>query len=225
MLIGGFIFQNDLHLDLDQSLLPVILEKLKPLEYDLAVITGDYRESTSGRPADAIQLTAEVVKHIKTPVYGVLGNHDFIEMVPALDKAGLRMLLNETVAIEKNQAFFYLSGIDDPSFYQTHDLSATTRDIPPQTCTILLSHSPNTYAQAATTGYDLMLCGHTHGGQICLPGGIPIVRNGQCPAHMLAGSWAYENMAGYTSRGTGACGAAVRFFCPPEITVHVLCRW
>jgi len=77
---------------------------------------------------------------------------------------------------------------------------------------------------ASLDRFDLHLSGHTHGGQICLPGGIPLIRNGNCPKEMIAGAWRYGKMHGYTSRGTGCCGVAARFFCPPEITVHTLRR-
>jgi predicted MPP superfamily phosphohydrolase len=70
-----------------------------------------------------------------------------------------------------------------------------------------------------------MLSGHTHGGQICLPGGIAIVRNGRCPPAQFVGPWSHHGLHGYTSAGTGSCGVAARFNCPPELTVHVLrCR-
>jgi uncharacterized protein len=67
-----------------------------------------------------------------------------------------------------------------------------------------------------------MLSGHTHGGQICLPGGYAIVRNGRCPTAMFRGAWSHHGLCGYTSSGTGSCGVAARFNCPAEMTVHVL---
>ena len=89
--------------------------------------------------------------------------------------------------------------------------------------TILLSHSPETHREAAALGYDLQLSGHTHGGQICLPGGIPILHNAPgCRRELIAGPWREGSMLGYTSRGAGAAGVAARFFCPPEITIHTL---
>ena len=89
---------------------------------------------------------------------------------------------------------------------------------------ILLSHTPEIYRQAAHAGFDLLLSGHTHGGQICLPGGIPITLDSNLPHAFGAGAWKYGNMAGYTSVGAGLCIAPVRFNCPPEITLHRLRR-
>lgn len=89
---------------------------------------------------------------------------------------------------------------------------------------ILLSHSPETWREAAALKFDLLLAGHTHGGQLCLPGGMPLVRNAPVPRRLLAGPWTEGTLTGYTSRGTGACGVAARLFCPPEITLHTLRR-
>ncbi len=69
-----------------------------------------------------------------------------------------------------------------------------------------------------------MLCGHTHGGQICLPGGIPIIYDAQCPRKLASGCWTYHNLLGYTSTGTGSSIADVRLNCPPEVTLHHLRR-
>lgn len=67
-----------------------------------------------------------------------------------------------------------------------------------------------------------MLCGHTHGGQICLPGGMPLTYNARCPRQLGRGPWRWGEMQGYTSPGAGSCVVPVRFNCQPEITVHRL---
>ncbi len=89
---------------------------------------------------------------------------------------------------------------------------------------IMISHSAEGYKAAAAAGYSLYLAGHSHGGQVCLPGGVEVVTAATVPRHFLTGSWEYDGMAGYTSRGVGASGVAVRFFCRPEITVITLVR-
>ena len=89
---------------------------------------------------------------------------------------------------------------------------------------MLLSHTPELYRQAAHAGFDLMLCGHTHGGQICLPGGVPVLTNADCPRRYCAGRWRHHRMHGYTSRGTGVSMVDVRLNCPPEVTLHRLRR-
>ncbi len=213
---------SDLHLDLQTGVMPRLLEAIASVEYDLAVITGDFRNSTAGDFEDALRETSSVLQALKLPVYGILGNHDFVETVPRLEEMGLSMLLNETVTIKHNGACLLLAGIDDPHFYKTHDISKVGGTPPaPILFRVLLSHSPETFQEAARH-FDFMLSGHTHGGQICLPGGFPVIRNGRCPRRMLSGAWRHDSLLGYTSRGTGCCGVAARFFCPPEITLHTL---
>ena len=102
------------------------------------------------------------------------------------------------------------------------NIEKSAQDIPAEATAILLSHTPEIYRQAAHAGFDLLLCGHTHGGQICLPGGIPVTLDSRCPRYMGAGAWRYHNMTGYTSVGAGTSIVDVRLNCPPEITLHRL---
>ena len=81
-----------------------------------------------------------------------------------------------------------------------------------------------TKTAAAHAGFKLLLSGHTHGGQICLPGAIPIMLDSVLPRRMGAGAWTYRGMVGYTSVGVGSCILPVRLNCPPEITLHRLLR-
>ena len=78
------------------------------------------------------------------------------------------------------------------------------------------------YRQAALADFNVLLSGHTHGGQICLPGRIPITLSSVLPRRMGAGAWKYRDMIGYTSVGAGSSIVPVRFNCPPEITLHHL---
>jgi predicted MPP superfamily phosphohydrolase len=94
--------------------------------------------------------------------------------------------------------------------------------IPFEDFSILLSHTPEVYQQASYADFSLLLCGHTHGGQICLPGRIPITLDSVLPRHMGSGPWRYHDMIGYTSVGAGCSIVPVRFNCPPEITLHRL---
>jgi uncharacterized protein len=86
----------------------------------------------------------------------------------------------------------------------------------------LLSHTPEIYERAAQAGFGLMLSGHTHGGQICLPGSIPIVLEADLPRAFAGGAWRHAGMAGYTSVGAGSCLVPVRINNRPEITLHKL---
>ena len=213
---------SDIHIDLDRRLVGVIREKLKDLSYDLAVITGDFRNTTNADYQPSVRDTLNLLPAFTAPVFGVLGNHDFIEIVPPLERGGMRFLLNEFSVIDHNGARFYLAGVDDAHFYRTHDLARVREAIPDEAFSILLSHSPEIYWQAASHGFDVMLSGHTHGGQICLPGSVALIKVCKVPRRMQKGGWTFRNMAGYTSVGTGSCGVPLRFFCPPEMTVHTL---
>ncbi|MFN0058116.1 MAG: metallophosphoesterase [Planctomycetota bacterium] len=215
---------TDLHLDLDPALIEVLAERLATVEYDVCVITGDFRAHTFGEWDSCLRECARLVPHLRGEVYAVLGNHDALEMVPPLEDLGIRVLLNEAVRLERAPDALFLAGIDDSYIYQTHDFAPLARVIPNDAAAVLLSHSPEPYREAAAAGFELMMCGHTHGGQVCLPGGFALWKSTRCPRRMVAGAWRHGALRGYTSRGTGTCGVPVRFFCPPEITVHKLQR-
>ena len=213
---------SDLHIDITRGLTEAIIARVQDLTYDLCIITGDFRASTHGYYDKAIAETIKLRKHLQSPIYAVLGNHDFIEFVPSLEAAGIRFLLNETVTLSRGEAVIYLSGVDDPHMYETDNLQKTGDEIPTGATALLLAHSPEIYRKAAASGYDLMFCGHTHAGQICLPGRIPVFNNADCPRSLVYGRWRFANLQGYTSAGAGCSGVPVRFFCPPEITLHRL---
>ncbi|MDM8537503.1 metallophosphoesterase [Desulfobacterales bacterium HSG17] len=199
---------------------------LSGLDADLCVITGDYRFDTKDVHQTAIDRTRSLLNALprEMKIYGILGNHDFIEFVPLLEASGIIMLLNEPARIDRNGSEIWLTGIDDAHIYACHDIPKALTGIPERATTIMLSHTPETYAEAADNGIDYLLCGHTHGGQICLPGGFPVITNAKCPRDFCTGAWQYLNMQGYTSRCTGSSGLPVRFFCPPEITIHEFYR-
>jgi predicted MPP superfamily phosphohydrolase len=213
---------SDLHVDVDSRFPRRLAERLQGLDYDLCVITGDFRNSTHGNYVEMIEGMREIVPHIKTNIYAVLGNHDFLEFVTPLEEMGVRFLLNESVELECGEGTISLAGIDDAYFYEMDNLPRALDDVPAGSVSVLLSHSPETYRLAAACGCDVMLAGHTHGGQICLPGGVTIVAYANCPRRMIRGPWSHDRLQGYTSVGAGSCGLPVRFFCPPEVTIHTL---
>jgi uncharacterized protein len=213
---------SDLHVELSQGANRRLIELVGDLRYDLCVLTGDYRSQTFGPCAAALEGLRLLRANLEAPVYAVLGNHDSIRMVPGLEGMGIGVLLNESTTIIRGDQRIHLAGIDDAHFYRVDNIQEAAAGIPAYEFSILLSHTPEIYRQAAHAGFDLMLCGHTHGGQICLPGSIPITLDSILPRHMGSGAWTYQQMAGYTSVGVGACIIAVRLNCPPEITLHQL---
>jgi uncharacterized protein len=213
---------SDLHADMSEGAMQRVIELLADLRYDLCVLTGDYRGKTYGPFEGCLAGVARVRSHLTAPVYGVLGNHDTIRMVPGLEAMGIRMLLNEADAIVRDGQALHIAGIDDAHFYRVDNIDKAAAGIPHDACSILLSHTPEIYRQAAHAGFSLFLGGHTHGGQICLPGAIPITLDSALPRSMGSGAWTYHEMAGYTSVGAGSCIVAVRINCRPEITLHRL---
>lgn len=215
---------SDLHLDMSDDIPHVIAEHVRGLEYDICVLTGDYRAKTFGPIASAMAGMERVVPHIRQPIYAILGNHDSIQMVPVLEKMGIQMLVNESVVLERDGAHLYLVGIDDPHYYRADNLEKACQNVPYDAVSILLSHSPEMYRHAAHAEFNVMLCGHTHGGQVCLPGRVPLMCNVKAPRTFCSGVWKYRELIGYTSSGTGVSIVDVRINCPPEITLHHLTR-
>jgi len=215
---------TDLHADMNPGAMRRLVELLDEVKYDICVLTGDYRGKTFGAFDAALECVALVRSRLKGPVYGVLGNHDTIRMLRPLEEMGIRMLLNESEAVASDGQRIHVAGIDDAHYFRADNIQNAAANIPHDEFSILLSHTPEIYRQAAHADFKLLLGGHTHGGQICLPGSIPITLDAVLPRSMGAGPWTYHHMSGYTSVGAGSSIVAVRFNCPPEITLHHLQR-
>jgi hypothetical protein len=143
-------------------------------------------------------------------------------MAPALEAMGVQLLVNQVMPLSRNGDRIHLAGIDDAHFYRMDNIEKVALQIPDGEFSILLSHTPEIYRQAAHAGFDLLLSGHTHGGQLCLPGAIALTLDSVLPRCMGAGPWRYGPMLGYTSVGVGSSIVPVRMNCPPEITLHQL---
>jgi hypothetical protein len=215
---------SDLHVDLSGAAMQRVYELVGELRYDICVLTGDYRGETFGPYEASLDGVGRVRSRLKGPVYGVLGNHDTIRMVPGLEAMGIRVLLNECEPIARDDQRIFLAGVDDAHFYRMDNIEKAVAEIPEGAFSILLSHTPEIYRQAVHAHFRLMLSGHTHGGQLCLPGSIPIMLEAVLPRRMGAGAWQYHGMTGYTSVGAGTSVVPVRLNCPPEITLHRLRR-
>lgn len=215
---------SDMHADMNQRAMSRVIELVDGMRYDICVLTGDFRGKTFGPFDAALDGVARVRSHLTGPVYGVLGNHDTIRMVPGLEHMGIRMLLNESEAIARGDERIHLAGIDDAHFYRVDNIEKAAAGMPADAFSILLSHTPEIYRQAAHAGFRLLLSGHTHGGQICLPGSIPITLDSKLPRRLGSGAWKCHDMIGYTSVGAGSSIVPVRINCRPEITLHRLQR-
>ncbi|OOY93918.1 metallophosphoesterase [Solemya velum gill symbiont] len=216
------LHMSDLHADMNPPAMEALINTVGELEYDICVLTGDYRAQTSGSFERVLQEMETLCENLSSPVYGILGNHDSIRMLPDMESMGIQMLLNEQVSLHRGEESISLAGVDNPHYYRVDNVEKAAENIPPDNVSLLLSHTPEIYRQAAHAGFDAMFCGHTHGGQICLPGGVPITLDAKLPRHMGKGAWRYNSMQGYTSAGAGTCIVSVRINCPPEITLHRL---
>ena len=223
---------SDPHFDSLEGIAEAIRERVMGLEVDLCVFTGDYRAAETGafRQSSILDQMANVVAEIEARdgAVAVLGNHDTHDMVEPLEQVvGIRVLTNEHVEIGRDGQRISLLGLDDPyRFYSesTRRFAASLSHEPDQ-FRIMLVHTPDLADDAARLGCSLYLCGHTHGGQICLPGGKPIVQHLHKERGLGRGLWRRGAMVGYTSLGAGVAGSLpVRLFAPGEVTLFRLRR-
>lgn len=215
---------SDLHADASADALESVLRLIADIRYDVCVMTGDYRGPTYGPCEPALRQMARLRECVRGDAYAVLGNHDSLALAAGMEGLGFRLLLNESEPLDRGGERIFLAGIDDAHYFRTGDIARAISNIPAGAFSILLSHTPEVFRQAVEGGFKLLLSGHTHGGQICLPGSIPITLDSPLPRRMGSGAWRYDGMSGYTSRGAGTSIVPVRFNCPPEITLHELRR-
>ena len=211
---------TDLHIDGMETLAERIVSVASQIDYDFCILGGDYSFSRGPAYSRMREVAGRLVE--KSRVFGVLGNYDRYSMAEALNECGVEMLVNESVCLEKGGDKIYLAGLDDCHYYGTDDIGLADSGISDGAFKIMVCHSPERYRQAAKAGYSLHLAGHTHGGQVCLPFGVIVVTGATVPRRLLKGKWSHQTMTGYTSRGVGASGVVVRYFCPPEITIITL---
>jgi predicted MPP superfamily phosphohydrolase len=213
---------SDLHLDVLPGATEAAIRLISSQHPDLCVVTGDYRGALHG-PLGPLPLLEELIDAIDAPqgVLSVLGNHDPAALVPILERLGVRVLINESMEIARGDDRLCLTGTDDPEF---HHSPAADRALWAATgrFRIALVHSPELTGVAAAAGYQLYLTGHTHGGQILLPGcGHLLRRLLACPG-CLHGKWQQRGMAGYTSSGIGVSLRPMRFNSRGEVAMITL---
>jgi predicted MPP superfamily phosphohydrolase len=215
---------TDLHLDNIEDTAAATAEIVAGIEAHLCVITGDIRDNVHAPLTPLIDRLEQVVLAVRAPdgVLGILGNHDSAGMVPSMENIGVRMLLNETVSLARGMDVLHVTGLDDVHRFYTEAAPAALEAAPQGFC-IALVHSPE-IADRASIRHRLYLTGHTHGGQICLPGRRPLATGLKRHRELASGVWRHGDMLGYTSRGIGACVLPFRTFCPGEVTLVTLQR-
>jgi len=148
---------TDLHADISVGAMRALPAVINDLDYDICVITGDFRGKTFGPHRRATELIGDVLCDIGKPVYGVLGNHDPASMLLGLEAMGVRMLMNEAEPLARDQDRLWIVGIDDPHFFKTNDLRAAMTAVPtvkqPSCCRIAPMATSTPSAQASTPFY------------------------------------------------------------------------
>lgn len=216
---------SDLHLDGMKGLEDRTLRILENRGVDLCVLTGDYRTGLHGPHKHIIKGIEYLIKRIQSKhgFIGILGNHDGCHMLDPLEQIGITMLVNSSCLIHKEPERIRIIGTDDVHYYYTdqalHALEHADEDF-----SIALVHSPELVDVAAEMGVDLYLCGHTHAGQICLPGGRAILTHLNRGRKYYRGYWKYLDMQGVTHAGIGTSGIPVRFNTRGEVLIHHLHR-
>lgn len=216
---------SDPHLDILPELAPITRDMLEGCRVDLLAVTGDVLGVHHAPVTAAARLLAVALEsvNVRDKRLAILGNHDPSEMVAALEGIGFRVLTNEFLYLERGGESVAVIGLDDVHCFYTP--AADTALIGGDGAfRIALVHSPEMADHAAEAGIALYLCGHTHGGQICLPGGRPLLTSLRSCRYAASGLWRRGPTRGYTSRGLGSSWPPLRRNCPSEITVITLRR-
>ncbi len=216
---------SDLHCQGERSLartrraVTLLLEQ-KP---DVVFLTGDF-VSSSSRFVRACAEALAPITEVPHGVFAVLGNHDWggrhslerpAYVTQELRKIGIHILRNRALPLPGTPEV-WLVGLD-PCSMRAQNPARAMRGVPAEAVKLLLVHEPD-YADQAPPGFALQFSGHSHGGQIRLPGLPPL----HCPTYgrqYPEGLQQAVNHLVYTTRGVGMIGPQMRFCCPPEITV------
>jgi len=197
-------------------------DRLAALRTDLILVVGDLITSR----VTEIETHRAALARLEAPlgVFAVLGNHDHYsgqpeQVIERVRGLGIEVLHNRSVALERDGARLSLAGVDD-ALVGSPDLDAALRNCRPPV--VLLSHNPDLVFEAARRQVALMLAGHTHGGQIRLPGLPVLVR--QSRYRLDHGRYRAGSTELVVSRGIGAVGLPLRLFCAPEAVLLTLRR-
>ncbi len=191
---------------------------------DLIVITGDIIDRAV--PAAELEQIADLLGQLEAGlgVYAVLGNHDYFYrsrdvsvrgLQRRLETRGIRVLVNENERVRDD---LWLSGIDD-LWLGEPNLERTLRGLPSSVASVLLSHNPDILATVPPS-VGLTLSGHTHGGQVRVPG-LRTIYNVSNYGERFQRGWVtgFQGATGYVSRGLGVGGLPLRMFCSAELVV------
>jgi hypothetical protein len=192
-----------------------LANQLRP---DLVALTGDYVTLSPSYIWPAARALGKL--RARLGVFAVLGNHDFqagaLEMTRALREQRIRVLRNSRIALRRRSSILWVAGVDD-LWWQADDFHAALHGLPAHDAKILLCHNPIGIRTAAEHGVDLVLSGHTHGGQVKLPVVGSVFGRSKLGERFVEGWNRLNGTQIYISRGIGKVLVPVRLGCPPEI--------
>jgi uncharacterized protein len=194
------------------------IETANSLQPDIVALTGDYVSKEREYAAPCAELLGEL--RARHGIFAVLGNHDHwtdAALITDLFRAeGITVLINQGMRFEKNGAAFWLAGVDD-TMVGLEDLPLALAGASEQEFKLLLAHNPIILRRAARAGVDLVLSGHTHGGQVSLRSDRSA--SGRPRRRLLKGLARQGETQIYVTRGLGTVVLPVRFGCPPEVSL------
>ena len=194
------------------------VEAANDLRPDLIALTGDYISSDRSYAAPCAELVGRL--RARYGVFAVLGNHDHwtdAALIADLFRAeGIRVLLNEGLRVDLSGESLWLAGVND-TMVGLEDLPLALAGSSDDEMRLLLAHNPIILRRAARAGVDLVLSGHTHGGQVTLR--PEKNRSGRPRRRLLRGLGRRGNTQIYVTRGLGTVVLPIRYGCPPEVSV------
>jgi predicted MPP superfamily phosphohydrolase len=223
---------SDFHYDPWFSVHPLraAIGMVNGLRPDLIALAGDFVSvpliGSRRKAALASEPCARLLRQMTAPLglWAIMGNHDVDtdrkHITRALQAENIQVLVNQSQAIERDGARFWLAGIND-ALAKTADLSKTLHGVPADEAVILLAHEPDFADEAARFPVDLQLSGHSHGGQIRFPL-LPPLYLPQLAKKYILGTYQVGPLPLYTTAGLGTIGIPARLNCPPEVTLLTL---
>lgn len=201
----------------------MVLEKLGQINPDFVVITGDFVDWKTKNLDSCKEFWQEIGQKYSGRVFGVFGNHEhhnpkFKTIKNYLEESGIKILENETEKITKNEDFIYLVGLDDPH-EDFDDFDKATKGIDDNSPEIVIAHSPEVFKKIKEKNVDLVLTGHTHGGQINIPFVIEFFLPLKYDRKYKSGLFEEGGVRLYVNRGVGTTFLPIRFNAVPEITL------
>ena len=207
-----------------------VLEILENIDPDFVFITGDFIDHKTKDINSCQEFWRELGSRYQEKIFGVLGNHEYwIDHIDAdsiknlLEESGIAVLKNENKKISQDDKYIYLIGVDDPDT-ERDDLPKAMINIEKNIPKILLAHSPDIIDNLQKEKIDLILAGHTHGGQIKIPFIRPFWTPTKNRGKYASGLFEINDTYLSVNRGIGTAALPIRFNCPPEITVIELER-